>query len=215
MQARILIADDHGVLRSGLRALIEGTAEMLVIAEATDGEEALRLAGDLRPDVLLLDISMPALDGIEVTRRVRHTLPETHVLILTMHEDTAMLREALRAGAAGYIIKRAVGSELLNAIRAVCHGELYIHSLLARDLFQDSFPARPRNCAVELLSAREVEVLRLIAEGYTNRQIAEALILSVRTIESHRASIMDKLGMHSRAELAKYAGELGILQPYR
>lgn len=215
MTARILIADDHGVLRAGLRALIDGTTDMEVIGEASSGEEALQLAADLRPDVALLDISMFGLDGIAVTRKLRLESPETRVLILTMHEDAELLREALRAGAAGYVIKRAVGSELLNALRAVCRGELYIHSLLTHSLFEERPPAPAHDPGAEPLSAREIEVLRQIAAGYTNRQIAEQLSLSVRTVESHRASIMDKLGLRSRADLAQYASTHGLLLPQK
>ena len=211
MTVRILIADDHGVLRAGLRALLHGAADMQVVAEAGNGEEALVVAGRVRPDIVLLDISMPGLDGIEATRRLKQIVPDTQVLIMTMHEDTGLLREALRAGASGYIIKRAVESELIIAIQAVSRGELYVHPALTRGLFQALAPDSPPKEA-EALTPREVDVLRLIAEGYTNRQIAEALTLSVRTVESHRASIMDKLGLHSRAELAKHAAERGLLR---
>lgn len=212
MTARILIADDHGVVRAGLRALLHGTSDMEVIAEASSGNEALHIAGQERPDVVLLDISMPDLDGVEVTRRLKRALPETQVLIMTMHEDSGLVREALRAGAAGYIIKRAVENELISAIQAVRRGELYVHPALTRGLFQDAAPPSVVVPQAEALSPREIDVLRLIAEGYTNRQIADTLSLSVRTVESHRASIMDKLGLHGRAELARYAAEHGLLR---
>jgi two-component system response regulator NreC len=211
MTVRILIADDHGVLRAGLRALLNSALDMHVTAEASNGEETLELAARLNPDIVLLDISMPRLDGIAVTRRLKQTAPNSRVLIMTMHEDTGLLREALRAGAAGYIVKRAVESELITAIQAVCRGELYVHPALTRSLFLELSPEPPARDA-EALTPREVEVLQLIAEGYTNRQIGAALSLSVRTVESHRASIMDKLGLHSRVELAKYAAERGLLQ---
>jgi DNA-binding NarL/FixJ family response regulator len=212
MMDRILIVDDHGVLRAGLRALLNGAADLRVVAEAGNGEEALRIADQVRPDIVLLDISMPGLDGIEVTRRLRDTLPDTQVLIMTMHEDIVLLREALRAGAAGYIVKRAVESELITAIQAVRRGELYVHPALTRGLLQESAPAPRLIKEAEALTPREIDVLRLIAEGYANRQIAAALVLSVRTVESHRASIMDKLSLHSRAELAKYAAERDLLR---
>jgi two-component system response regulator NreC len=210
MTVRILIADDHGVLRAGLRALLHGAADMQVVAEAGNGEDALQVADQVRPDLVLLDISMPGLDGIEVTRRLKHTIPESRVLIMTMHEETGLLREALRAGASGYIVKRAVESELIIAIQAVRRGELYVHPALTRGLFEELQPHPAPIRHAEALSPREVDVLRLIAEGYTNRQIAAALTLSVRTVESHRASIMDKLGLHSRADLARYAAERGL-----
>lgn len=212
MTVRILIADDHGVLRAGLRALLHGAADMQVVAEAGHGEDALDLAERARPDIVLLDISMPGIDGIEVTRRLKHSLPATKVLIMTMHEDTGLLREALRAGASGYIVKRAVESELITAILAVDRGELYVHPALMRGLFQAESPASAPLKQSEVLSPREIDVLRLIAQGFTNRQIGEALSLSVRTVESHRASIMDKLSLHSRAELASYAAERGLLR---
>lgn len=212
---RILIADDHGVLRAGLRALLTGAPDIEVVAEAGNGEEALDLAAQTLPDIALIDISMPRLDGIEVTRRLKQVLPEIQVLLLTMHEDGGLLREALRAGAAGYVVKRAAESELMTAIQAVRRGELYVHPALTRSLLQEITPADPPARQAEPLSQREVDVLRLIAQGHTNRQVAEALSLSVRTVESHRASIMEKLGLHSRAELVTYAIKRGLIQPPR
>lgn len=210
MAIRVLIADDHGVLRAGLRALLKSTADIAVVAEAGSGEEALELCARACPDIVLLDISMPGLDGIEVTARLRAALPAIRVLIMTMHEDSGLLRAALRAGAAGYIVKRAVEYELITALYAVHRGELYVHPALTRSLLEAPAPAPAREVAA--LTPREVDILRLIAEGHTNRQIAEARCLSVRTVESHRASIMDKLDLHSRAELARYAAEHGLLR---
>ena len=213
MAIRILIADDHGVLRAGLRALLNAEPDLEVVGEAADGNEALRLAEKLRPDVLLLDISMPGPGGIEVTRRVKRTLPDTRVLILTVHEDEGLLREAIRAGAAGYIVKRAVESELINAIHAVWRGDLYVHPAMTRALLKDlQASAAPEQPLVEPLTPRETEVLSLIAQGYTNRQIAEKLSISVRTVESHRANITGKLGLRSRVELVRYAREHGLLE---
>lgn len=211
MTVSILIADDHGVLRAGLRALLSGVPQLQVIAEASSGEETLELCAHMRPAIVLLDISMPGLDGIEVTRRLAASLPATRVLIMTMHEDSGLLRAALQAGAAGYIVKRAVEYELLTAIYAVRRGELYIHPALIRSLLDDPSPAPGHDPAA--LTPREVEILQLIAEGYTNRQIAEARSLSVRTVESHRASIMEKLDLHSRMALARYASDHGLLRP--
>lgn len=213
MPLRILISDDHGVLRAGLRALLNAAPNLEVVAEAADGAEALRLTGELRPDIVLLDINMPGLDGIEVTRQLREILPEVKVLILTIYEDESLLQEAIRAGAAGYIIKRAVEAELIAAIHAICHGHLYIHPAMTRALLKDLAQApvfdKP---ATQPLTPREIEVVRLIAQGYTNRQIAEILSLSVRTVESHRANVMSKLALRSRVDLVRYAQEQNLLE---
>ncbi len=213
MPIHILIADDHGVLRAGLRALLNAEPDLEVIAEASDGNDVLRLANELRPDLVLLDISMPGPGGVEVTRRLKEALPELRVLILTAHEDESLLREAVQAGAAGYIIKRAVESELINAIHAVWRGDLYVHPAMTRALLKEMslFPAAPEP-SVESLTPREIEVLRLIAKGYTNGQIAKELNLSVRTVESHRANLMGKLELRSRVELVRYAMEHGLFE---
>lgn len=205
MPLRVLIADDHGVLRAGLRALLKTEEDLQVVDEAADGETALRLASRLRPDIVLLDLSMPGPGGIEVTRKLKEMLPATRVLILTVHEDETLLREALKAGASGYIIKRAVESELINAIQAVSRGEIYVHPAMTRWLLQEPEPAAPKRRDPATLTPREIEVLRLIVQGHTNSQIAEVLTLSVRTIESHRANLMGKLGLQSRVELVRYA----------
>jgi two-component system response regulator NreC len=213
MPIHILIADDHGVLRAGLRTLLNAEPDLEVIAEASDGNDVLRLASELRPDIVLLDISMPGPGGIEVTRRLKEALPELRVLILTAHEDESMLREAVQVGAAGYIIKRAVESELINAIHSVWRGDLYVHPAMTRALLKEMslFPVSAEP-AVESLTPREIEVLRLIAKGYTNGQIAKELNLSVRTIESHRANLMGKLELRSRVELVRYAMEHGLFE---
>lgn len=214
MAIRILIADDHGVLRAGLRALLNTEPSLEVVGEAADGNEALRLTSELQPDIVLMDISMPDCGGIEATRRLTELRPDVGVLILTVHEDKGLLREAIRAGAAGYILKRAVESELINAIQAVSRGDLYVHPAMTRALLPDvnSVPAA-NQMAVERLTPREVEVLRLIVTGHTNRQIADVLTLSVRTVESHRANLMDKLDLHSRVELVRYAAKHGLFEP--
>ena len=211
MSIRILIADDHGVLRAGLRALLNAEPDMQVVGEAIDGQETLRLAGELSPDVVLLDISMPGPGGIEITRQLKANLPHTLVLILTVHEDRGLLREAMRAGAAGYITKRAIEPELINAIHAVRRGDLYVHPAMTRALLQDVPPSSDDDDLVEALTSRETEVLQLIAQGYTNRQAAEALGIGVRTVETHRANIMAKLGLRGRVELVRYAKEYGLL----
>jgi len=213
MPIQILIADDHGVLRAGLRTLLNAEPNLEVIGEASDGNDVLRLASELHPDIVLLDISMPGPGGIEVTRRLKEALPELRVLILTAHEDESLLREAVQAGAAGYIIKRAVESELINAIHSVWRGDLYVHPAMTRALLKETslFPSMPEP-SVESLTPREIEVLRLIAKGYTNGQIAKELSLSVRTVESHRANLMGKLELRSRVELVRYAMEHGLFE---
>jgi two-component system response regulator NreC len=214
MTIRILIADDHGVLRAGLRALLSAEAELEVIEEATNGEEALKLSKELQPDIVLMDISMPGATGIDVTRRLKQILPDVRILILTVHEDEGLLQEAIQAGASGYIVKRAVESELIDAIRAVWRGDLYVHPTMTRALFKEiSSPAsaNTKDAPVEALTPREVDVLQLIAQGYTNRQMADMLSISVRTVESHRSNLMGKLDLHSRVELVRYAKENNLI----
>jgi two-component system response regulator NreC len=211
MPIQILIADDHGVVRAGLRALLSAEPDMEVIGEAATGSAAVRLAAQWRPDVVLTDFGMPGMDGIEVTRALSEEAPGVRVLLLTVHEDAALLREALRAGAAGYVIKRAVESELTNAIRAAAAGDLYVHPSMTRSLLEEEEPAPANNGALARLTPREIEVLRLIAEGYTNTEIAELLHLSPRTVETHRANIRAKLDLDSRAELVRFAARSGLL----
>jgi two-component system response regulator NreC len=214
---RTLIVDDHGVLRAALRALLGSHPNLEVVGEASDGQEMLRLADDLQPDLVLMDISMPQLNGIDATRALKERLPDTRVLILTVHEDEELLREALRAGASGYVVKRALESELLDAIAAVLRGEMYVHPAMMRALMGDLAP-RPALAPAgsvgandasaegeEALTHREQQVVTMIAKGHTNSQIARALGLSVRTVESHRANVMEKLELRSRADLVRYA----------
>ena len=215
MPIKILIVDDHSVIRTGLRTILAAQPDLEVVGEAADGHQAIQLARDLRPDVVLMDISMPgpAGGGIEVTRRLREILPNTSVLILTVHEDETLLREAIRVGASGYVIKRAAESELVSAVQAVARGEMYIHPAMTRALLKDlATPTAPRQTTVESLTPREIEVLRMLSKGYTNRQIAEALRISVRTVEGHRANLMSKLEVHSRVELTGYAEEHHLLE---
>jgi DNA-binding NarL/FixJ family response regulator len=206
MAIKVLIADDHGVLRAGLRSLLGTEPGFEVVGEAGSGEEALRIAAERRPDVVLLDVSMPGVTGLEATRMFKERLPRTRVLILTAHEDETLLREAMKAGASGYIVKRAVESELIAAIHAVHRGELYVHSAMTRGLLRDRpGGAAPSHGDPTSLTRREAEVMRLLAQGCTNRQVAEELGVSVRTAETHRANIMDKIGLKSRVELVRWA----------
>ena len=212
MTVRLLIADDHGVLRAGLIALLSDELGMEVVGEADDENSAVSLAVEKRPDVLLMDLSMPNTGGIEATRRIKQLVPEARVLILTVHEDKSLMQEAIRSGAMGYFLKRAVKSELINAIQAVMRGELYLHPAMARLLFLEQQPPSPQTVKFtpEELTAREIEVLRLIAQGYTNSQAAEILCVSVRTVEYHRGNLTAKLNIHSRVELMRYAEENGL-----
>ncbi len=215
MTVRILIADDHSVIRAGLRTILSTQPDLEIVGEAADGNEALRLANELQPDVILTDISMPGPvgGGIAVARRLKETLPAIRVLILTVHEDEGLLREAIRAGAAGYIVKRAAETELISAIQAACRGDLYVHPSMTRVLFKEpaTLPVS-KPMPAELLTPREIDVLRLLAKGYTNRQIADVLCLSMRTVEGHRASLMSKLNVHSRVELTSFAEENDLLE---
>lgn len=208
MPIRILITDDHRLLRAGLKTLLSADPNLVVVGEATDGEEAIRAAQELHPDIVLMDISMPGIDGLEATQRLLKVSPDTRVLMLTMHEDSAMLQAYLRAGASGYIIKRAAESELIDAIYAIWRGMIYIHPSLMRSLVNPLISQESKSSAEpEPLTTREIEILRLIVQGHTNRQIASLLNISPRTVETHRSNLMDKLNLHSRADLVRYAAE--------
>lgn len=212
MAKRILIADDHGVLRGGLRALLEDEPDIEVVGEASSGEEVIALTQDLQPDIVLMDIGMPGIDGIAATRAIKNTFPDIQVLVLSVYEDESLLREAIQVGAAGYIIKRAAEEELISAIKVVSRGDMYIHPAITRLLFSQPSPANPSDeASLETLSPRELEVLGYLARGYTNRQIAETLYISIRTVESHRANIMGKLDLKNRIELVEYAKKYGLM----
>jgi DNA-binding NarL/FixJ family response regulator len=211
VKSRVLIADDHPLLRAGLRRLLVADPELEVVGEAGTGEDVLRMTAELRPDIVLLDISMPGTNGIETTRILKATLPGVLVLFLTMHEEEGMLQEALRAGGDGYVVKRAEEPEILRAIHAVREGKLYVHATMTRTLAQPAASGERPSAPIEALTPREVDVLRLLAKGNTNRQIAELLNLSVRTVESHRANLMGKLGLASRVELVTYAEDHALL----
>lgn len=206
MLIKVLIADDHAIVRAGLRALITSERDFDLIGEASGGVEAIEKVTRLAPDVLVLDISMPDLDGIEVIKALKAAGSTCAILVLTLHEDDALLREAIRLQAAGYILKHAAESELISAIRSVYRGELYIHPKMIRGLLQQPAPAFNSNQSPqESLTEREKEVLKLIVQGYTNKQMAVELGISIRTIEGHRANLTDKLGIRSRVDLMRYA----------
>jgi two-component system response regulator NreC len=200
---RLLLADDHAILRAGLRMLLEAQPDMEVVAEAADGEEALRRAHATRPDLAIVDLTMPGLSGVETLQRLRQELPTTRLLVLTMHDDPGYARIAQAAGAAGHVVKDSQSAELLAAIRAVHRG----HTVLPAG--SEAPAAEPGGLT---LSARERQVLALLAHGHTNREIAVRLSLSVKTIETHRARLGDKLGLHRRADFVRVALDLGLLR---
>jgi two-component system response regulator NreC len=209
---KVLVADDHAIVRAGLRALIAAEPSLELAGEAAGGYEAIDLVEKTHPDVLVLDISMPDLDGIAVVKKVKPRYPDLRILILTVHEDEALLREAIRAGASGYVLKRAAEAELVSAIRIVMRGDLYVDPAMLRSLLLEEKSIRSEPQPVEPLTPREIEVLKLIVQGYTNRQIADKLCISVRTVEGHRANLCGTLGLRSRVELVRYAREHGLIE---
>lgn len=211
MAIRIIVTDDHGLLRAGMRTLLDQQTDFEVVGEAENGAQAVELVKRLQPDVVLMDISMPDMDGLEAMKKILANDPNARVLLVTVHEDTGLMREAIHIGAAGYILKRAVESELIDAIHAVLKGEIYIHPAMTRGLLEQANQPVENSTRAETLTVREVEVLKLVAEGYTNRHIAELLHISIRTVETHRANLMAKLGISSRVELVRYATQRGMI----
>ncbi len=215
MTIRLLLVDDHAVVRSGLRMLLEDQGEMEIVGEAGTAEEALRAVAALSPDVVLMDIGLPGLSGIEAARQIRRLRPETAVVALTIHEDEEYFFKMLEAGAVGYVPKRAAPEELISAIQAAALGEVYLYPSLAKFLVKD-FLAQDSESRSERalggLTSREQEVLTHLAEGASNPEIGELLRISPKTVARHRENIMRKLNLHSRAELVKYAIRKGIIQ---
>lgn len=202
---RLLLADDHAILRAGLRMLLDAQPDMVVVGEAADGEEAVRRAHATRPDVAVVDLTMPGLSGVETLQRLRRELPVTRLLVLTMHDDPAYARVALAAGAAGHIVKDRESSELLSAIRSVHRGRTLAPPGGPVDTDEPSAPP-------PTLSPRERQVLELLARGHTNREVADLLSLSVKTVETHRARLSDKLGSQNRADIVRAAIRLGLFR---
>jgi DNA-binding NarL/FixJ family response regulator len=204
---RVLLVDDHAILREGIKALLEKQDDIEVVAEAADGREAIPKVAQFRPDVVVLDISMPKMDGLESTRQMKRENPDIKVLVLTMHDNEEYFFQLLRAGASGYVTKRSVSRELVSAIEAVYRGESFFCPSMAKFLLSDflRLDKAVENTGQEELTPREREIVKLIAEGYTNQQIADLLHRSVKTIESHRSNILRKLGIHDSIELVKYA----------
>ena len=211
---KVLLADDHAILRGGLKTLFEAQPDIKVVAEAANGEETVRKSLEVVPDIVLMDISMPGLSGQEATREIKRRNPAIKVLVLTMYDDERYLYQMLRAGADGYVPKKAADTELLDAIRATYRGEHFIHSSMTTGLVAE---AREKEIIPEKgadkngLSEREREVLRLLAMGHTNQEIADKLYLSIKTVQTYRARLKEKLGLQGRAELVRYAIRTGLL----
>jgi len=212
---RILLADDHTILRAGLKMMLNAQPDMEIVGEAQDGRQSINEAQRLQPDIVLMDITMPDMNGIEATRQIKKLLPETRVLVLTMHEHDEYVFQALRAGASGYMLKEAVPTELITALRVIQSGQFYLsptaQSVMVGDYLQRVRAGEEKD-SYSSLTEREREILKLVAEGYTNNQIAERLVISPKTVDTHRTHIMDKLNLHSRAELVKYAMRRGLLE---
>jgi two-component system, NarL family, response regulator NreC len=205
----ILLADDHAVVRQGFKMILAAQADMEIVGEAGNGREALDLAGQLQPDVIVMDVAMPELNGIEATRRIADVSPRSRVLALSMHKDSVYVREILRAGARGYLLKDSIASDLLAAVRAIARGEGYLSPGVSDAVLNDY--RRHVTDPIDLLTSREREVLQMIAEGKTNKDIATVLNLSVYTVDAHRGRIMEKLNVHSVTDLVRFAVRCGLV----
>ena len=212
-QISVLIADDHTIVRSGVRILLEAEPDIRVVGEALNGIEALELAESLQPEIVLMDITMPEMDGLEATRQLKTRYPHINVLVLTMHRSDEYFFEMLRAGASGYILKGAKTSELINAIHIVQQGEVFLYPSMTQKLVQGYLELTNwENEDEPSLSPREKEIFLLLAEGYSNKEIADELVISPSTVHSHRSNLMDKLGLNNRHELIQYARRRGLIQ---
>lgn len=211
---RVLIADDHAVLRDGIRALLTPAEDIEVVGEAADGAEAIEACRTLRPDLVLMDIAMPGLGGLEATLQIRKELPDVKVLVLTQYEDREYVRRFLKLGVSGYVLKKAAGAELVAAVRAASKGGLVLDPEIARDAIRK--PEEPAAATAadpyDSLTDREKQVLKLIAEGRSNKEVAELLDISVKTAMSHREHVMEKLGVHSRTDLIRFALRKGVIR---
>ncbi len=212
---RVLLAEDHALVRAGLRSLLKELGGVEIVGEAGDGHEALRLIAELRPDVVLLDLSMPALSGLEVAARLARDHPDTKVLVLSMHRSEEYVLEALRAGAAGYILKDADAAELELALRAVARGDRYFHPAVSATVIKALREGAPSDGPFERLTPRQREILQLVAEGHSTKDIARKLDLGIKTVETHRAKLMRRLGVHHVAGLVRYAIRVGLVSAER
>lgn len=212
---RIMLADDHTLFRQGIRTLISAEPDMEVVGEAPNGGDAVDKANEVRPDVVLMDIGMPVLNGLDATQQIRRTYPTTKVLILTQHDNDEYVYRILQAGAAGYVLKRSAGAELVSAIRNVNRGDAFLYPSMSKGLLSDYLKraeAGQEKASYDGLTERERQILKMIADGCTNQQIAHLLCLSVKTVQAHRGHLMEKLNMHDRTELVKYAIRKGIIR---
>lgn len=208
---RVLVADDHAIMRDGIRALLSLSKDIEIVGEAGDGNEAIDKARELAPDVIIMDISMPGIDGLEASRRIKKQSPKTRILILTQHDDKQYVLSAVKAGASGYLPKRALGSELISAIRSIYRGESFLHPSVATAVIEDYRQQATEKDPYDTLTSREREVLKLLAEGQSTREIAAKLFISQKTVIGHRAKIMEKLDLHNRSELFKFAARKGLV----
>jgi DNA-binding NarL/FixJ family response regulator len=212
---RVLLADDHAIVREGLHMVLAAHRTIEVLGEASDGREALDLVELLRPDVVVMDIAMPNLNGLEATRQIKRRSPDVRVVILTMHENQEYFVQIIKAGATGCVLKRSAGTELVTAIEAAARGESYFSPAIATVVMEDyrRLLSQPASAEVNPLTEREREILQLVAEGRTNREIADLLTVSIKTVQAHRSNIMEKLGAHDRTDLVKYAIRMGMIAP--
>ncbi|HEX4759198.1 MAG TPA: response regulator transcription factor [Thermoleophilaceae bacterium] len=209
----ILVADDHGIVRAGIKMLIDRQDGMHVVAEAEDGIQAVEAAQAAKPDVAILDVSMPRMTGLQAAREIRARAPGTSVLLLSMHDDERYFADALEVGAAGYVLKRSADTDLIDAIQAVARGEQFVSPMTERTVIKEWLESGRQERLGDPLTPRELDVVKLIAEAHTNKQIAEALHVSEKTVESHRANVLSKLGMRDRVELVRYAIRRGLVEP--
>jgi len=208
---KVLLVDDHAIMRDGIKALLSIHDDIEIVGEASEGKEAIEIAQELMPDVAIMDIGMPGMDGLEATRRLTKRNPRIKVLVLTQHDNKEYILSTIKAGAAGYVPKKALGSELVSAIRAVCRGDSFLYPSAAKILIEDYRQQAEKGDPYDSLTGREREILKLIAEGHTSREIADALFISLKTVQGHRTKIMEKLDLHNRTELIKYAMRKGLV----